>query len=117
MSPPNNRGRRITRIGALSYAKFIKCLMGGATYQEIVDATGLHYVTVVRYAKALHAERACFIEAWEKDTMGRDAVRVYRLGKGTDAKRSRMTGAERQARRRQKLAQLDLVRRMAGVAA
>jgi hypothetical protein len=39
---------------------------------------------------------------WEKDSRGRDLLKVYKLGQGKDAKRRRMTSAERQRKYREK---------------
>lgn len=103
------------KVGALSYAKLIKAMMDRpCSINELVDETGLHYLTVAQYCVALHNEGAIHISMWEKDSRGRDAIKVYRLGEGRDAKRQRMSGAERQARARAKRSALAMIQRVGG---
>jgi predicted ArsR family transcriptional regulator len=100
------------KINAYSQAQMIKMLLDGpATCQDLAEATGLHYVTVYQYTRELRRAGAAYISAWEKDSRGRDVIKVYKLGSGKDAKRERMTGAERQARTRErkKAAQMNAV--------
>lgn len=96
------------RVNAYSFARMIKMLVDGPqTVSEIVEDTGLHRVTVSRYLRELHRAKAVGICAWEPDAKGRDAIKVYELGRtGRDAKRAKMTQAQRQeayrARKREK---------------
>jgi predicted ArsR family transcriptional regulator len=99
MTPPKNKGRKVIKINAITQAQLIKAMLDGTlTCQELAEETGLHYVTVLQYTRELHAAGAAHICLWEKDTLGRDSVKVYKIGEGKDAKRQKMTGAERQAR-------------------
>lgn len=92
------------RINALSFAKLVKAIIeDDLTVQQLVDDTGLHYVTVQRYMRALHREGVIHICGWEKDSRGRDAIRVYRFGPGRDAKRKRKPGAVRAKEYRSKM--------------
>ncbi len=97
MNPPNNKNKRIIKINAITQARLIKLLLEG-TYncQELADETGLHYVTVLQYTRELHRMKAAHITAWEKDTRGRDVIKVYKLGEGRDAKRQKLSPADRQ---------------------
>lgn len=45
---------------------------------------------------------------------GRDVVKIYKLGPGKDAKREKLTGAERQARTREKRRAGELAQVMGG---
>lgn len=106
MNPPNNKNKRVAKINAITQAQLIKLLLEGTrTCQELAEETGLHYVTVLQYTRELHRFKAAHIAAWEKDTRGRELVKIYKLGKAPDAKRKRMTEAERQEayRRRKKM--------------
>ncbi len=96
--PPSQLGRKQIKVGALTYAQLIKHMLEG-TYscKELAELTGLHYLTVCQYARELHAAGAAHISSWEKDSRGRDVTRIYKIGEGRDAKRERMTGAQRQA--------------------
>lgn len=89
------------KVNAMSYAQLIKALMPGCfTLKELTQETGLHYLTVCEYTRELHKAGAVHITMWEKDSRDRDALRIYKLGPGKDATRSRLTQAQRQARAR-----------------
>ena len=114
MSPPRNKGKKIVKINALAQAQLIKLLLDGVyTCHELAEQSGLHYVTVLHYTRELHAAGAAHICAWEKDSRGRDAIKVYKIGEGRDAKRKKMTGAQRQARSRDKKFNIEMMQRMA----
>jgi len=96
------------KVNAMSYALLIKSLMhGDLTMTELTEETGLHYVTVREYCKELHKVGAIHINRYEPDACGRHTIKVYKLGEARDAKRPKMTGAERQARRRALLRALN----------
>ena len=114
MNPPNIKGRKVIKINAICQAQLIKLLLDGVyTCHELAEQTGLHYVTVLQYTRELHSAGAVHICMWEKDVHGRDAIRIYKIGEGKDAKRQRMTGAERQARSRSKRNNIEMNQRMA----
>lgn len=94
---------RQVKINAYSYAQMIKLMMEG-TYncQELANEIGLHYVTVLQYARELYRAGAAHICAWEKDIRGRDVIKVYKLGPGKDAKREKLSDGEKQRRLRAK---------------
>lgn len=99
MRPPNNKGKHITKVNALTQAKLIKLLLDGTrSCQELADETGLHYVTVLDYTRYLHREGAAYIVEYQQDTLGRDSIKVFKLGAGKDAKRYALTQAQRSAR-------------------
>jgi len=118
MNPPNNRrpNRKVVKVGALSYAQLVlHMLEGDHTCQELAKLTGLHYVTVLQYTRELHAAGAAHIAQWEKDNLGRDSVKVYKIGAGKDAKRHRDTPAQRTQRHRNKVAKLTLMHALGGM--
>lgn len=101
MKPPHKP--QYNRINALSQANLIKLLLEGTyTCAELAEQTGLHYVTVLHYTRALRKVGAAHICAWDKDARGRDLIKIYKLGEGKDAKRQKLTACERQARVRAK---------------
>ncbi|MFM1990267.1 MAG: hypothetical protein RJA99_3224 [Pseudomonadota bacterium] len=112
ITPPNNKGRRIFKINAFTQAKLVKLMLEGTyTCAELAEQTGLHYVTVLGYCRAFHREGAAHISMYEKDSRGRDSLKVYKIGPGKDAKRSKLTPAQRQERvrkRKQMAAMLGL---------
>jgi len=116
-NPPSPKGKRLVKINAITQAKLIKLLLDGTyTCAELAQETGLHYVTVLQYTRELHREGAVHIRAWEKDIHGRDSMKIYKLGAGRDAKRSKMTTYERQTRYRAKKKAMQHAQVMAGQA-
>jgi predicted ArsR family transcriptional regulator len=115
MNPPNNKGKRVIKINSLTQAKLIRLMLDGdLNCEELAEETGLHYVTVLQYARELHRAGAAFIHHWEKDTRGRDVIKVYKIGQGKDAKRQRMTAGERQARVRKRKQMMTAINMTAG---
>ena len=91
------------KVNAMSQAQLIKLLLDGdRTCAELAEESGLHYVTVLDYTRALHKAGAVHIARWDKDIRGRDVLKIYKLGAGKDAKRQRLTSAQRQERVRVK---------------
>jgi predicted ArsR family transcriptional regulator len=114
MTPPSHKGKKIIKINSISQAQLIKLMLDGVyTCHELAEQTGLHYVTVLQYARELHAAGAAHICAWEKDSRGRDAIKIYKIGENRDAKRKKMTSAERQAKSRERRFNLEMMHRMA----
>ena len=104
------------KINAMMFAKMMKLLTdeSGQSIYDIMDETGLHYGTVQRYLRELYKEKVVYICAWQKDAHGRDAIRVYTIGSRADARRKRMTRAEKKARSRRKREMLVLTHMTAG---
>lgn len=87
--------RKPVRLGALSMAKLTRALLEGpCSIQELQEVSGLSVNTIHTYMRALRKEKAAHISAWEKDATGRDSFRVYKLGPGKDAPRSRKSKAQ-----------------------
>jgi predicted ArsR family transcriptional regulator len=98
----------MNKVNQSTYARVFKLLLHDpATAHEIVEETGLHIITAQSLMRTLRRHRVVHICAWERDSMGRDAIPVYRLGEGKDKARRKMTAAERQAKHRAKEQQLD----------
>jgi hypothetical protein len=117
MNPPRNKGKRCIKINAITQADLIKRLLEGIhSCQALAELTGLHYVTVLQYTRELHRAGAAHISSWEKDVRGRDSVKIYKLGVGRDAKREKLTSADRQVRARARKKAHDLTKVMAGTA-
>ena len=60
------------KINAMMFARMVKMLTdeSGQSIYDIVDETGLHYITVQRYLRELHKAGAVYIRAWQKDSPG-----------------------------------------------
>lgn len=105
--------KQIRKINAMTQARLIEAMLDGTlTCQELAEHTGLHYVTVLQYTRELHKAGAAHICQWEADSRGRHLIRVYKIGRGKDAKRPRMTSAQRQARTRQAKKDLEHMRQL-----
>lgn len=100
--------RRVVKINAVMQANIIKLMLEG-TYScaELAEMTGAHYVTVLQYTRELHRAKAAHIAHWDKDSRGRDIIKVYKIGEGRDAKRQKLTHVERSARYRTKQRQAN----------
>lgn len=95
----------LRKINAIAQAQLILHMLDGdLSCAELAEATGLHYVTVLQYARELYRAGAAHIARFEADDRGRHIVKIYKIGRAKDAKRVRLTSAQRQARRREKLA-------------
>lgn len=104
-----------TKVNAMLYAKMLVLLREGIyTCDQLAEMTGLAYVTVLHYTRELLAHKVIFIDHWEKDAYGRDALKVYKLGDGKNKKRSRLTDRERSARYRAKKKQAEMLQVIAG---
>jgi hypothetical protein len=63
-NPPNPKGKRQIKVNAMAYAHMVKLMLDGTyTCKELADETGLHYVTVLQYAREMHKVGAAHISA------------------------------------------------------
>jgi hypothetical protein len=104
-------------MNAFTQGVMIRYMLEGTyTCAELAELTGLHYVTVLEYTRELHRAGACHISSWEQDIRGRETIKIFKIGEGRDARRRRMTSAQRQARLREKQKAQKLAAVMAGTA-
>ena len=102
--------RIVRRIGHLTLAKTLKLLLDGpTTAQEVSEVTGVHLRTAQEWFRALKAEGCVHVTAWHPDSLGRDSIPVWKLGKGTDKKKQTLGNTEsaRRYRERKKIIQRD----------
>lgn len=112
-APPTTKGRKIRKINAIAQAKLISLMIDGLLSPMALSAeTGLHYVTVLQYTRELWLAGAAYIDHFEADTRGRDVIKIYKIGRGKDAKRHRYTPAEKSQRYRTAKHTLDAQRAM-----
>ena len=91
------------RVSHLTLSLAIKLLLDGpATAAEIEEVSGLHKVTVYELMRSLRKADAAHISAWDSDSLGRDAVAVFSLGPGVDARRRALSRAAISARYRER---------------
>jgi predicted ArsR family transcriptional regulator len=107
--------RTIVKVNAMSYAIMLKNMMeGDHSCFELAEITGLHVLTIYQYCRELHKQGVIHICRYEPNERGRHTIKVYKLGQGKDAKRIRMSGLERQAKHRSKIAAMQVAQVMAG---
>lgn len=93
----------ICKVNAMSQAHLIKMLLDGdRNCRELAEESGLHYVTVLEYCRELHKVGAAHIARWDKDAKDRDAIKIYKIGAGKDARKSKLTGSQKQKRVRER---------------
>lgn len=91
------------KLNAMLTARLVRMLWDGpCTVKDLCEETGLHYVTVSCYVRELYKAGVAHIPQWEKDSRGRDLIKVYKLGPGKDARRAKMTRCQISARYRAK---------------
>jgi hypothetical protein len=105
---------RQVKMGAVSYGAMCELMCEGIySCAEMAEMTGLHYVTVLQYTREIHKAGAAHIASWETDSRGRECVRIYKLGRGVDAKRKKpIKKSVISANYRAKQQQLELIQRM-----
>lgn len=77
---------RRVHANTVAICAMLKVMYEGATRQEMVEASGLHYKTVYRWMYTMRRANLIHIEGYEKDKRGCNDVPVFRLGDGKDAK-------------------------------
>lgn len=108
MSPTDNLKKPV-RLGAMSMAKITRALLDGpCSVSELRMASGLSVNTLHEYMRALRKEGVVHISGWERDAMGRESLRVYKLGFGKDVARRKKSKAQiaRECRARKQQAKL-----------
>jgi hypothetical protein len=92
--------RSVNRPNMLSYVKAFEILLSGHAFtrEELVEATGWHYMTAGRFIKALRDYKLIHVSAWLPDTMDRDSIAVYARGNKKDKARKKLTTAQRTKR-------------------
>lgn len=66
------------------------------TYKEMGDISGFSYFWLVKLIKQLKREKVLHVCGYYKDVNGKETIKIFRYGKGRDAKRFKLTGTEKQ---------------------
>lgn len=66
------------------------------TYKEMVEISGFTIWSLIKYIKKLHAEEKVHVCGYYKDSIGRETIKIFRYGKGKDAVRNKLSGADKQ---------------------
>lgn len=101
----------------LSYVKFFELLKSETSFtrEEVVDATGWHYITAGRFINALRTHKVIRIVGWLPDSMDRDSIAVYAAGAGKDKARKKLTEAQRSKRWRDNKRKIRQQENMKGI--
>lgn len=96
--------KAMVKINSYTTAKLVAEMIPGVlTCAELAEETGLHYVTVLNYTRTMHKVGAAYISKWDADIRGRHNVKIYKIGAAKDARKPKLTGAQRSAAYRAKL--------------
>ena len=96
--------KRKVPVNHYTLLNLIEALQNGVySMTELAEESGLHYHTVRNFCKLAHARKMIQICMWEKDTRGRDMIKIFKWGKGTDAKRTKISSKDRTKAYRDKL--------------
>lgn len=107
--------RRCIKMNAISFGKLVAAMLDGTmTKKELADVTGLHYLTVCQYTRELHLQGAAHICMWEKDSLNRDCMPVFKIGEGRDKPRHKDTQSDRAKKYRAKKNAMVMIQRMVG---
>ena len=80
--------KEIVKLSYLTFALLLEELLSGpATAKALAEHTGMGHRYMCRLLKVLHSKRVIHISGWERDAIGRMAVRVYALGVSKDVKK------------------------------
>lgn len=72
------------------------------TIEQAAQAMGVHHVTASRLLLKLRTQGRIHIHGYAPDTLGRNSVIVFRVGRGVDAQPNPVSSAERARRHRQR---------------
>ena len=91
------------RISHITTATILRLFLDGpVSARDVVEATGLHLVTVYELLRVFRKEKVIHISAWDVDSMGRDAIAIFSVGQGKDAKRRALSRAQISSRYRER---------------
>jgi len=90
-------------------AKTIAVLHNGpTTASRLASEADVHLVTAQAWLRELRQQGVVHITQWQQDSLGRDSIPVYALGKGDDLPRRRTTRSETMKRYRERKRGLDV---------
>lgn len=105
--------RRAHKVNAMTFSILCRLMMDGTrTCKELADESGLHIMTVYDWTATLHKYGVIHICMWEGE--GRNSVRIFRFGPGTDSPRPIKPRSKVHAEYRAKKKAMQLLQRMAG---
>jgi hypothetical protein len=100
--------KNLIKVNAMSFALLVKEMLAGVyTCAELAERTGLHYVTVLNYTRAMHKAGSAHIVGWRRNKLHRYVLKIYGIGNMPDARKpyEAKTTAQRTQKYRMKLKQ------------
>ena len=80
--------KRQTRLSHESFTAILEQMLAGpSTATELTQASGMTQRYINQLIRTMHQRKVVHVSGWEKDAIGRVAVKVWTLGHGKDAKR------------------------------
>lgn len=99
----DEKAHAASRVKAVTISYLLEALLSGPqTIKDLTEVTGLHRTTVGDYIRAFRRRKIMHIADWEADATGRDKTPVFKLGRGKDMRRRRMTAEEVRLRDKQR---------------
>lgn len=103
--------KKVIRVNAIAIAEMLKAAQEGIyTSWELVDISGLSINTVRGYMNVLHKAGVVHVCDWEEDSRGIRTRKVYKLGKGKDAIKPKLSEQEVNRRYREKIKAMKLMK-------
>ena len=103
--------KKVIRVNAIAIAEMLKAAQEGIyTSWELVDISGLSINTVRGYMNVLHKAGVVHVCDWEEDARGIRTRKVYKLGKGKDAVKPKLSEQEVNRRYREKIKAMKLMK-------
>lgn len=89
------RSLRTPKINHAVFAKTLHLLQQGAVSAYTIAAhTNVKVDTAYKWLRALHKQRTVHVSSWLKDTLGRERIPVFSLGKDRDVPRKKIPRQE-----------------------
>lgn len=83
------------RLSHLTFTLLLEEMLSGpCTAKALSEHTGMGHRVMCRLVRTMHAKKVVHVAGWEKDAIGRVAVKVWQLGHGRGAKKPNKPRAE-----------------------
>lgn len=98
--------RPVSRVKApnlIAFGHLVRLLTEGKlNNRKLAEATGLTYLTVGRYTRAMYHAKAIHIAGWDMDARGGFTIRIYKIGDDPDVPAPTRTRVQRQREQRKR---------------
>ena len=105
--------KKVIRVNAIAIAEMLKAAQEGIyTSWELVEISGLSINTVRGYMNVFHKAGIVHVCDWDEDARGNRTRKVYKLGKGKDVAKPKLSQQEVNRRYREKTKAMKLMKDM-----